>query len=49
MIVQALFNLTYIQALFTIISEMNKSEQEMWSIIPTNKFENVGFNFYSLK
>ncbi len=35
-IIQALFNLTYIQSLFTIISEMNKSEQEVWSITPTN-------------
>lgn len=29
-IVQALFNLTYIQALFTIVIEMNKTEQELW-------------------
>jgi hypothetical protein len=45
-IVQALFNLTYIQSLFTVISEMNKTEQEIWSTIPTNKSENVGFDFY---
>ncbi|CAF3407780.1 unnamed protein product [Rotaria sp. Silwood1] len=39
-IVQAIFNLVYIQALFTIVSEMNKSEQEIWSNIHKNKSEN---------
>ena len=48
-IVQALFNLTYIQALFTIISEMNKNEQEIWSTIPMNTSENVSFHLDSFK
>ncbi|CAF1446517.1 unnamed protein product, partial [Adineta steineri] len=39
-IVQVLFNLTYIQALFTIISEMNKTEQEIWSRISVDKNKN---------
>ncbi|CAF4154779.1 unnamed protein product [Rotaria sp. Silwood2] len=44
-IIQAIFNLSYIQALFTIVSEMNKTEQEIWSNIHTNKSENVSFNY----
>jgi len=43
-IVQALFNLTYIQSLFTIITEMNKTEQEIWS----NQSENVGSNLKNM-
>ncbi len=43
-IVQALFNLTYIQSLFTIITEMNKTEQEIWS----NQSENVDSNLKNM-
>ncbi|CAF5107574.1 unnamed protein product [Rotaria magnacalcarata] len=43
-IVQAIFNLVYIQALFTIVSEMNRTEQESWSQIEKNKSKNVWFN-----
>lgn len=35
-IVQALFNLTYIQSLFTIVLDMTKNEQEIWSQISEN-------------
>ncbi|CAF1378236.1 unnamed protein product, partial [Rotaria sordida] len=38
-IVQAILNLAYIQALFTIVSEMNTIEQEIWNNIQTNKSE----------
>ena len=43
-IVQVVFNLAYIQALFTIVSQMNKIEQEAWSKIQTKKSKNVYFH-----
>ena len=50
MIVQALYNLTYIQALFTIVSDMSKTEQKQWSsVMINNKSENVYFHSCSLK
>jgi hypothetical protein len=47
-IVQALFNLTYIQALFTIVSEMNQTEQEIWSTTRTNQSEHTSFGFKNM-
>jgi len=47
-IVQALFNLTYIQALFTIVTEMNQTEQEMWSTTLMDQSENVCFDLKNM-
>ncbi|CAM4770495.1 unnamed protein product [Rotaria magnacalcarata] len=46
-IVQAIFNLVYIQALFTIVSEMNRTEQESWSQIEKNKSKNNMIKYLS--
>lgn len=44
-IVQAVFNLAYIQALFTIVTEMNKTEQEIWKNIQSKNTKNVNILF----
>lgn len=44
-IVQAIFNLAYIQALFTIVTEMNKTEQEIWKNIQSKNTKNVNILF----